>query len=103
MKFPADPNSEEEPGYDFAGILRDHITPGGMYKEPVNGNTRGARIEGVKVRTTGLSAWRNRGQEKDEILLRNLFPVAGRAGICQSKGAGLTLILCCVVLDLEEI
>lgn len=46
MKFPAAPGSDDEPGYDFDGIQRDHLTPGGMYKEQASG---GARMENVKV------------------------------------------------------
>lgn len=49
MKFPAVPGSDDEPAYDFAGILRDHITPGGMYREGSDDSSSGARMEGIKV------------------------------------------------------
>ncbi|CAM9476325.1 unnamed protein product, partial [Hapterophycus canaliculatus] len=46
LKVPAVPGSDDEPGYDFDGIQRDHLTPGGMYKESASG---GARMENVKA------------------------------------------------------
>lgn len=50
MKLPPVPGSDDEPPYDFPGILRDHITPGGMFQEGKTDGTAGARMEGVKVR-----------------------------------------------------
>lgn len=47
MKVPPVPGSDDEPPYDFDGILRDHLTPGGMYREAADGG--GARMENVKV------------------------------------------------------
>lgn len=49
LKFPEVEGSDEEPGYDFDGILRDHITPGGMFKELGPNGTTGERMDGVKV------------------------------------------------------
>eukprot|EP00904_Undaria_pinnatifida_P013833 jgi/Undpi1/9580/HiC_scaffold_27.g12036.m1 len=49
MKFPAVPGSDDEPAYDFEGIRRDHITPGGMYRATGQDGLVGARMEGVKA------------------------------------------------------
>lgn len=50
MKVPPVPGSDEEPPYDFDGVLRDHLTPGGMYITH-SGATEagGSRMENVKV------------------------------------------------------
>lgn len=53
LKFPEVEGSDEEPGYDFDGILRDHITPGGMFKELGPNGTTGERMDGVKVSGEG--------------------------------------------------
>eukprot|EP00903_Cladosiphon_okamuranus_P016988 g15658.t1 len=49
MKVPPVPGSDDEPPYDFDGILRDHLTPGGMYKEAGAADGGGARMEKVKA------------------------------------------------------
>lgn len=51
MKNP--PQGDEEPGYDFVGIFRDHITPGGMFKASADGRGSGARMDNVKVSVPG--------------------------------------------------
>lgn len=53
MKVPPVSGSDDEPPYDFDGILRDHLTPGGMYREAADGG--GARMENVKVCSGSLS------------------------------------------------
>ena len=52
MKVPPVPGSDDEPPYDFDGVLRDHLTPGGMYREAADGG--GARMENVKVGVFGV-------------------------------------------------
>lgn len=47
MKVPPVPGSDEEPPYDFGGVLRDHLTPGGMYRGATEAG--GSRMENVKV------------------------------------------------------
>ena len=61
MKFPAVPGSDDEPAYDFEGIRRDHITPGGMYRATGQDGLVGARMEGVKVRVAVLGIKGGRG------------------------------------------
>ena len=47
MKVPPVPGSDDEPPYDFDGVLRDHLTPGGMYRAATEAG--GSRMENVKV------------------------------------------------------
>lgn len=47
MKVPPVPGSNDEPPYDFDGILRDHLTPGWMYREAADGGSE--RMENVQV------------------------------------------------------
>ena len=49
MKVPPPPGSEEEPSYDFSGIVRDHITPGGMHRSLGKDGAAVVRMEGIKV------------------------------------------------------
>jgi hypothetical protein len=49
MKVPSPPESDEEPSYDFAGIIRDHITPGHMYRSLRKDGPAVVRMKGVKV------------------------------------------------------
>ncbi|CAN0338849.1 unnamed protein product [Pylaiella littoralis] len=50
MKVPPAPGSDEEPPYDFDGVLRDHLTPGGMYRGAGEGGSGGVeRMENVKA------------------------------------------------------
>ena len=49
MKVPPPPGSEEEPPYDFSGIVRDHITPGDMHRSPGVDGAEVVRVKDVKV------------------------------------------------------
>ena len=60
--FPPQPEQEYGPSYDFDGILRDHITPGGMYFTPEESDGEmKTRMDRVKVRGERQCLIRGRG------------------------------------------